>query len=347
MGKLGEHSRNGLGDRDRRRVEEHLLTCTKCAIVSEEVEEVGSHLAFILLPLILGGTIGGGLLAAMSAPAPAMAAGASIPALPAAVHTVGAAATASASVAAPAVVGGLSFASGTSALVGSLALAAVLGGGLAVGMTATAPQSHPATPPSASQVLAPQQARQLVAPTGAASGTPSAGSLLAPVTGSESGVGDTVSHVVGGVGGTLGGTIGGVGNAVGGLVGGTLGQTLDNTVGGVGQTVDGVVGGVGQTVGGLLGGSGPAPVTVNLDLSGTGTPGATLSAQVAGAVYTTVIAKDGTWSLHLSGLPQGTDSAKLSQSLGGLLGGLLNTLGITVPLSLDLAPLGISVSLLD
>ncbi|GMA94326.1 hypothetical protein GCM10025881_11500 [Pseudolysinimonas kribbensis] len=60
MGKLGEHSRNGLGERDRRRVEEHLLTCTKCAIVSEEVEEVGSHLAFILLPLILGGAIGGG-----------------------------------------------------------------------------------------------------------------------------------------------------------------------------------------------------------------------------------------------------------------------------------------------
>ncbi|GMA94325.1 hypothetical protein GCM10025881_11490 [Pseudolysinimonas kribbensis] len=160
-------------------------------------------------------------------------------------------------------------------------------------------------------------------------------------------MGDTVSQVVDGVGGTLGGTVGGLGDAVGGLVGGGLGQTLGDTVGGVGQTVDGVVGGVGQTVGGVLGGSGPAPVTMNLDLSGKGTPGATVSAQVAGAVYTTVIAQDGTWSLHLRGLPQGTDSAKLSQSLGGLVGGLLSTLGINVPLSLDLAPLGISVSLLD
>jgi RNA polymerase sigma factor (sigma-70 family) len=352
MGRLGEHSRNGLGDRERRRVEDHLLTCAKCAIVSEEVEEVGSHLAFILLPLILGGTIGGGVLAAMSAPAPATAAAASIPALPAAVHTVGSVATASASVAGPAVVGGLTFASGTSALVGSLAVAAVLGSGLALGVTAAAPQGHTITPPSASQVLDPQQARQLVdAPaSGAGSGTPSDASLLAPVTGSGSalgGVGDTVSHVVDGVGGTLGGTVGGVGHAVGGLVGGTLGQTLDDTVGTLGQTVDGVVGGVGETVAGALGGSGPAPVTVNLDLSGKGTPGATVSAQVAGTVYTTAVAKDGTWSLHLSGLPQGTDSAKLSQSLGGLIGGLLDTLGITVPLSLDLQPLGISVSLLD
>ncbi|GAA2079699.1 hypothetical protein GCM10009840_13690 [Pseudolysinimonas kribbensis] len=352
MGKLGEHSRNGLGERDRRRVEEHLLTCTKCAIVSEEVEEVGSHLAFILLPLILGGAIGGGLLAAMSAPAPATAAAATIPALPAAVNTVGAVATAGSTVAGPAVVGGLSFAAGTSALVGSLAVAAVLGGGLAAGVSASAPDPHTITPPSASQVLDPQQARELLsAPAvGTGSGARSDGSLLAPVVGSGSalgGVGDTVSQVVDGVGGTLGGTVGGLGDAVGGLVGGGLGQTLGDTVGGVGQTVDGVVGGVGQTVGGVLGGSGPAPVTMNLDLSGKGTPGATVSAQVAGAVYTTVIAQDGTWSLHLRGLPQGTDSAKLSQSLGGLVGGLLSTLGINVPLSLDLAPLGISVSLLD
>ena len=86
---------------------------------------------------------------------------------------------------------------------------------------------------------------------------------------------------------------------------------------------------------------------MDLDLSGKGTPGATVSAQVAGAVYTTVVARDGTWALHISGLPTGTDSARLSQSLGGLVGGLLNTLGITVPLSIDLAPLGISIDLLD
>jgi RNA polymerase sigma factor (sigma-70 family) len=329
MGKLGEHTRDGLGDRDRKRVEEHLTTCPKCSIVSEEVEEVGSHLAFILLPLILGGVVGGGVLAAMSAPSSAMAA-AAVPAVPAAVHAVGTVATAGATVAAPAVAGGLSLgaSTGTATLVGSLAVAAVLGGGIAAGVSASSPDPAVITPPSAAQVIAPDQATRLLevaapAPTPApVTGAPGDGSLLAPVSGAA-------------------------GQAVGG-VGGTVSQVVS----GVGQTVGGVVGGVGQVVGGVVDsvtppGGAPVQANVTLDLSGRGTPGATVSAQVAGAVYTTVVAQDGHWALHLSALPTGTNSAKLSQSVGGLVGGLLGTLGITVPLSLDLSPLGISVDLLN
>ena len=347
MGKLGEHTRDGLGERDRKRVEEHLTTCPRCAIVSEEVEEVGSHLSFVLIPLLLGGVVGGGVLAAMAAPSSAMAATASatassaaIPALPAAVHTVGAVATAGSTVAAPAVAGGLAFSASTGTLVGSLAVAAALGGGLAVGVTASVPPAPTIAPPSAAQVIAPGQATDLLStvPVAAVSdlpGTPGDGSLLAPVTAAGGpavgGVGDTVSQVVGGVGGTVG-----------------------NVVNGVGQTVGGVVGGVGQTVGGVVGGvvgsvtpPGGAPVaaTVDLDLSGSGTPGATIKAQVAGAVYTTVVAQDGHWALHLSGLPQGTNTAQLTQVVSGLLGGLLGALGIQ-PLTLDVQPLGISISLL-
>jgi RNA polymerase sigma factor (sigma-70 family) len=340
MGKLGEHTRDGLGDRDRKRVEEHLATCPQCSIVSEEVEEVGSHLAFILLPLILGGVVGGGVLAAMAAPSSAMAATA-VPAVPAGVHAVGAVAATSASVAAPAVAGGISLGAttGTSALVGSLAIAAVLGGGIAVGVSTNAPDPAAIAPPTSSQLIAPEAAQRLLespAPAAAATpvvGVPGDGSLLAPVTG-------TAGDAVGGVGGTVSQVVGSVGQTVGGVVDG-VGQTVS----GVGQAVGGVVGGVVSDV--TPPGGTPVQATVNLDLSGKGTPGATVSAQVAGTVYTTVVAQDGHWALHLSALPTGTNSAKLSQSVGGLVGGLLGTLGITVPLSLDLAPLGISIDLLN
>ncbi|MGN6324466.1 sigma-70 family RNA polymerase sigma factor [Pseudolysinimonas sp.] len=351
MSKLGDHARDGLGERDRKRVEEHLATCTKCAIVSEEVEEVGSHLSFVLIPLILGGVVGGGVLAAMAAPSSAMAASsAAVPALPAAVQAVGTAATAGSTVAASAAAGGLGFSAATGTLVGSLAVAAVLGGGLAVGTTVSLPPTPTIAPPTAAQLIDPAQAEHIldavpVVSAAPVTGAPGDGSLLAAPAASGpavGGVGGTVSQVVGDVGTAVGGVVGGVGQTVGGVVGGV--------VGGAGQTVGGVVSGVGQTVGGVVDsvtppGGAPVQATVNLDLSGTGTPGATVTAQVAGSVYTTVVAQDGHWALHVSGLPQGTNSATVSQAVGGLVGGLLGVLGIQ-PFTLDVAPLGISVSLL-
>ncbi|MDR6972049.1 sigma-70 family RNA polymerase sigma factor [Leifsonia shinshuensis] len=52
--RLGAHSRGGLGKRETARVERHLTDCTRCTIVAAEAREVGSRLALILLPLLLG-----------------------------------------------------------------------------------------------------------------------------------------------------------------------------------------------------------------------------------------------------------------------------------------------------
>ena len=67
MAHLGDHTRNGLSARDAERMTDHLEDCAKCTIVSEEVDEVGSHLAMVMLPLLLGGIAGGTLLSQLAA----------------------------------------------------------------------------------------------------------------------------------------------------------------------------------------------------------------------------------------------------------------------------------------
>ena len=79
IARLGDFARNGLTSRERTRVSDHLATCARCSIISEEVDEVGSHRAHVLLPLLpllplfLGGIAGGGLLASLSLPTSAIA----------------------------------------------------------------------------------------------------------------------------------------------------------------------------------------------------------------------------------------------------------------------------------
>lgn len=63
LSRLGDHARHGLGQRDSERMAFHLATCSSCAIVSEEVDEVGSRLALVLIPILLGGIAGGNYLA--------------------------------------------------------------------------------------------------------------------------------------------------------------------------------------------------------------------------------------------------------------------------------------------
>ncbi len=107
-----------------------------------------------------------------------------------------------------------------------------------------------------------------------------------------------------------------------------VGQTVD----GAGDAVNGVVGGVTGVVNGvtapildpITGGAPAVNATVDLHLTGTGTPGATVSAQVAGAVYTTIVASNGGWSITINGLPQSTTGADATISQrAGLLNGLL------------------------
>jgi RNA polymerase sigma factor (sigma-70 family) len=74
--RMGRYTHRELSARDRRRAEAHLADCTKCPIISEEIDDIDSRLAIILLPLVLGGTAGLGYLATIrgagTAPAQAL-----------------------------------------------------------------------------------------------------------------------------------------------------------------------------------------------------------------------------------------------------------------------------------
>ena len=309
MSRLGDRARNGLTAREKDRVDLHLLDCTKCAVISEEVEEVGSHLALVMVPLLLGGVAGGALLASLAHPASAMAAEA-IPALPAAVHAAG-----SGGVLAAPVLGGLALGSstGAGALVGSLAIIAVLGGGMALGVSAPgsplaagAPSSHSATASGAGLPIPSEAAARL-------GGTPTDPA-------STSALGGAVADTVDGVGGTVNGVLGGVT----GVVNGVTAPVLDP----------------------ITGGAPAVTASVDLHLAGTGTPGATVSASVAGAVYTTVVASDGGWAININALPQNTTGADatITQKTSGLIGGLL---GALIPLQVNVNSLGLHLSLLN
>ena len=52
--KLGAYVRNDLSNRDRRKVDEHLQTCARCTAIVAELEEAGSKLRLLLIPMIAG-----------------------------------------------------------------------------------------------------------------------------------------------------------------------------------------------------------------------------------------------------------------------------------------------------
>ena len=74
------------------------------------------------------------------------------------------------------------------------------------------------------------------------------------------------------------------------------------------------------------------PITVNVSISGTGTPGASVALKAAGTVYaTTTVGANGTYSISAGGIPQAVGSISVVQTvdqslLGGLIGGVLNVL---------------------
>ncbi len=356
IARLGDYARNGLGTRERLRVSDHLATCPKCTIISEEVEEVGSRLALVLLPLLLGGAVGGSLLAAGAvgahgAGAAVAAAHIAAPAMPPA---FGALATAGAT-ATPVVTAGLGIGALTAPLVGTVAAALVISGGLAVTSSTPAP---PAPPVAYVAVAAPSSAGGAVpgtpmgapaAPGGALPGAEGPGSV-----GSSGSSGTSGSQSV--VGSTLNGVIPGSGDAVGGVLSG-VGDTVNGAVNGVGDTVDGLVHDVTNPINTLIPGLdvGPGPVpdhtapdglvgaTASLDLSGKGMPGATVSVQAAGVVYaTTVVTPQGTWAIHISALPDGLGKLQLKQTLINLLGIDL----VSVPLNVLSNSLGITLNIL-
>jgi RNA polymerase sigma factor (sigma-70 family) len=288
ISRIGDHARHGLSARDSERMAFHLSTCAKCSIISEEVDEVGSRLAMVMIPLLLGGVVGGAFLASFGSAAGTAVAATAIPAVPAGI--AGGSAVASGA-------GIFGAATAPVAFVGTLAVAIAMGGTAAV----MAPMLAP--PPSSSTLE------------------------TAPVD-----VGTALPE------------------ATGGVLSADHPANIDHLD--AGTAADGVAAGVGSLVGTavdgvvdpLLAAVPPAVASANITLSGHGAPGATVTAQAAGVVYaTTVVGADGTFSLVVSGLPQGAGSLQLSQTIGGLLG----LLGLNIPLSLDTAPLGIAVNLLN
>jgi RNA polymerase sigma factor (sigma-70 family) len=298
MSRLGDHARDGLSARDAVRLTDHLETCAKCTIVSEEVEEVGSHLAMVMLPLLLGGIAGGTLLSQLSAPTSAMAADMFVPAMPQSVEAI---ATGGAA-AGTAIAGAFSLggAAGTSALVGGIAVAAVLGAGITVGtLPDPTPQGGPVVVAAADDDELVPDARDTdpvgdPGPTG-----PSPTDIPVDPTGDP------------------------VGDPVGGPIG-TVVDDVDDVVDDVVDVVDDTVTDVVEVV--------QQPVVVSVSLTGSGTPGAKVSLQAAGTVYaTTTVGANGKYSISAGGIPQAVGSLsvvqKVDQSLlGGLVGGVLQVL---------------------
>jgi RNA polymerase sigma factor (sigma-70 family) len=342
MSRLGESARHSLTARETEKLADHLESCAKCSIVSEEVQEVGSHLAFVMLPILLGGVVGGAILSALGhagTAAAATAASAAIPAVPASFAVLAAPAAF-----APAVASGLAMgaATGVSALVGSIAVVAAVGGGVALGIGQSNSAQDSARSTNDSSLS--QDASGSHSSSGSTSPEVPIGSALGALSKSsptDAGSPTDPGNVLfGSVSRTLGGLKDGV---TGGATG--LGETSKNLVNTAkAKVVDPVLGAV--TPGASPTGQaapGGAPVTASITLGGTGTPGAIVAAQAGGIVYGTAkVGSDGKFALQVDALPRNT-VLSLSQQLIVL--GIV--LPIKIPLTIDTGGLGVVVHLLN
>lgn len=308
--RLGDKARNSLSDREHARLGAHLSACVSCSIVAEEVDDVGSRLAFVMLPLLLGATVGGTLLASLGAPSSATAASlATLPTVPPAfeVASLSSVPMVSAGLGASAVLG-------KSVLVGALAVSLAVGGGIASSVPPTAADSsHSAS--------APELGSNSTTGSGADSSAGDSGvnAQTDPATGDPS---QQTSPS---------GPLSDLTDPVAALVNDVLAPVTSILPISPGPTPEHVAP------------DGVAGAVVDLDLFGKGMPKAVVSAQVAGEVYTTVVAKDGTWAIHLTALPDGVGPITLKQRL--------TVLGIPVPIDIPLSllsdTLGITVDLLN
>ncbi|GAB3029520.1 hypothetical protein GCM10027052_01820 [Parafrigoribacterium mesophilum] len=240
--RLGGHARHGLSAREAERLGEHLRTCARCSIISEEVDEVGARLALVLLPLILGGVAGGAMLAGVSAPTGAAAAQL-MPAIPPAFQTLAGTGLGTATA-------GLSLASAFSApaLVGSLAIVVALSGGLAASVTSPPPASADAVAVQSGAASAGSDGRT-------APSTPAPDGVIHPIVDPAAAVIPEVrtpAAIVGDVDGAVDRVLGAVPDAVGPTVEsvtGAVDATVGTVAGAVDSTVDSVAGSVDAAAG--------------------------------------------------------------------------------------------------
>ena len=84
-------------------------------------------------------------------------------------------------------------------------------------------------------------------------------------------------------------------------------------------------------------------VVTSLDLAGTGSPGATVSLQAAGALYaTTTVTPQGAWTIHVTGLSTSVVGLQLKQTAASLLG-----IGLDAPVSVLINSLGVPLELVN
>ena len=129
VSRLGDYSRHTLTDREQLRMTDHLASCAKCSIMSEEVNDVGARLAMVLLPVLLGGVAGGSLLASLGTAAAGAGAGAAtaaaIPALPTSIGIGAAASTTVSATAATSSAGGVVAIAASTVIVAAAGVGAV------------------------------------------------------------------------------------------------------------------------------------------------------------------------------------------------------------------------------
>lgn len=296
---LGEHERDRLRPRDAERLAFHLAHCAHCAIVSEEVHDVGARLHTILLPLVVGA--GGALALTEQGGGAAFAAEAMPPAD--AAHGVLSDAALPESVVA--VFGAMS--ATTAALVTKVAACTVIA---IVGVAGSI---------AATQSTVDTMHQSTVSEQPADDGGAGASALEAPDREAEGSADDLVSipSPIDDAASVASDATGLVGDLVGGLT----------------DTITGGEAPAGHTApGGIVG------ADISLNLTGTATPGAHLSLQAAGQVYaTTTVNSNGTFTIAATGVPGGLSSLALVQTVdrgyletllpgsGGLLGGLTGT----------------------
>lgn len=318
ISRIGDNARNGLGARDTERMSFHLATCARCAIISEEVDEVGSRLALVMLPILLGGVAGGTLLASVGSASSSMAAsGDAIPAMPEAIGAGGA------------------VAAGAFGLLGAATVPVALIGGLAIVVAATG--SVIALSPTSTTDA---QGESTVAVGEAPSdGTEPGGDVpIVPVDVDKIGLDDPANVPEGLVDGVVG--------DVGGLVDGVLG-TITGGEAPEGHTAPGGV--VGADISLNLTGTGTPGAHVSLQAAGQ--VYATTTVDANGTFVLNVTAIPG--GLSSLDLVQTVDRSYLANllRLGGLLDGLLGNLdalinGLIQPIQLTSGGSSIGINLL-
>jgi RNA polymerase sigma factor (sigma-70 family) len=299
ISKLGDHARRGLSNRDRERMTDHLATCAKCSIISEEVDEVGSRLALVMIPLLLGGVAGGAYLASFGSASSTVQAAASVPALPEAI-TAGGAATVGAI--------GMFGAATTPILVGTLALVVAAGGGAVV-----ASQDDPIP-----ETLINTSAQSEPTPQDAA--RPAEASEQAPIVPIQVPA-DDPTNIPAGPDDLVGGVVDGVGGLVDGVESGILDPVLETVLPIVHADI--IISGHG-TPGATVTASADGIASVSTTVGGNGTFALVVSG-LPGDIASVNISQD-TSGLLLGGL-LGQILTPLHLDSNGVLGVIFNALG--------------------